>query len=243
MKGFQRQVGSALYAIVLWACCACCGYALAADHDSTRDCRAGRLALEDYPQQTMLPVPDVLRTRAGYEREIGRIESASGAFAFDLVPELIGMGMVQREAGENADAVQIFLRAFYIVRMHQGLYSTGQIPLLEMLIESNSTMGHWKTVADEYDHLYWLYRRKYGEDDPRLLPVLKRLRQWHIDAYNKDTGRTLGQHFRAARELYDKAVAILRACGEDEKLALCFWKKDCCFESGTQHGPCPTDKS
>ena len=243
MQRFRRSVRGTLYTAVLWAGTACCGYALTSNQDPARDCLAGTPALEDYPQPAALPVPDALRTRAGYEREISRIESESGAFAYHLVPELIGMGMVQREAGESTDAAKTLLRAFYIVRMHQGLYSPGQIPLLDMLIESHGSMGHWKIVADAYDHLYWLYRRNYGEHDPRLLPVLKRLRQWHIDAYYKDTGRTLGQHFRAARELYLKAVAILMACGKDEKLALCFWNQDCCSTSGLQQGSCPADNS
>lgn len=243
MTGLRRPVLGVLLTVVTWTALSCCGYAQTPGPKPARGCPAGKLLLEDDPQQIALPVPGSARTHRGYEREINRIESASGAFAYDLVPELVGLGMLEAEKGDNADSIKTFMRALYIVRMHKGLYSPVQIPLLDMIIRCNSNMGHWHDVADAYDHLYWLYRRSYGDDDPRLLPFIRRLRQWHIDAYNKDTGRTLEQHLRAARALYDKGLSLLKACGEDGKPAACFWNRDCCSVSGTGKDTCPADKS
>ena len=216
----------------------CSGQAGTLDREITSACRTAGAALADGTQPVTLPVPGTSRSRAGYERAISRIQIQGGAFAYDLVPELVGLGMLEEQAGEHASAVQTFLHALFLVRMHQGLYSLVQVPLLEMLIKINGHTGHWKDVADEYDHLYWLYRRNYGDDDPRLLPILRRLGRWHINAYNKDTGRTLEQHFQAARKMRDKALSILKACGLDQKLAMCFWNKDCCEYSGNQQGAC-----
>jgi len=227
----------------MWTALSCCGYAQTPDLNPARGCPDGKLLLDDDPQLSVLPVPGRARTHAGYDQEISRIESTSGAFAYDLVPELVGLGMLEQETGDSSDSLKTFMRALYIVRMYQGLYSPVQIPLLEMIIENYSNMGHWHDVADTYDHLYWLYRRSYGENDPRLLPFIRRLRQWHIDAYNKNTGRTLEQHLRAAQTLYDKGLTLLKACGENGKLTACFWSRDCCGTSGTGQSACPADKS
>ena len=243
MTELRSLASDVLLTAVLWMALFCCGNAQTPDLKPARGCPAGKQLLEDDTQQIPLPIPDMARTHDGYEREISRIESASGAFAYDLVPELVGLGMLEQETGENTDSLKTFMRALYIVRMHRGLYSPVQIPLLDMIIKCNSNMGHWHDVADVYDHLYWLYRRSYGDNDPRLLPFIRRLRQWNIDAFNKDTGRTLAQHLRSARELYDKGQSILNACGENGKLAACFWDKNCCDTSETGQGACPADKS
>ena len=232
-----------LIAAVLWSGIACRSYGNPSTQDPVADCKIGKTALNTFMQESVFPFADPVRTRDGYDQAISRIESQGGAYSYDLVPELIGLGMLERNAGEFSGSEKTFLRAFYIIRMHKGLYSPDQIPLVEMLIENNSATGKWKTVADEFDLLYWISRRSYGENDPRQLPVLKRLRQWHINAYNKDTGRTLGQHFKAARVLYNKALDILTACGEDRRIALCFWDESCCPGAGQQASACPADNS
>jgi len=43
--------------------------------------------------------------------------------------------------------------------------------------------------------------QNFAPDDPCLLSVLKRIRQWHLEAYNKDTGRSLREHFKVAESL------------------------------------------
>lgn len=243
MKGVEKQVWGLLAAVILWSGMACCSYGNTLVQNPVADCAIEQSVFDDVTQGKEHLFTDPIRTRDGYESAISHIESRGGAYAYDLVPELIGLGMRQKEAGEYPESNKTFLRAFYITRMYKGLYSPDQIPLVEMLIEINSAAGKWKTVADEFDLLYWLSRRGYGEDDPRQLPVLKRLRQWHINAYNKDTGRSLAQHFKMARELYNKALDILIACGEDKKIALCFWDESCCPGEEKQNDTCPAENS
>ena len=243
MYGVEKPLCNTLIAAVLWSGMTCCSYGKTPAEEPVTDCAMGTTALGDVMHYALPTVTDPTRTRQGYEQAISRIESQGGAYAYDLVPELIGLGMLEKQAGEFSESEKTFIRALYIIRMHKGLYSPDQIPLVEMLIENNSATGKWRTVADEFDLLYWLTRRGYGEDDPRQLPVLKRLRQWHINAYNKDTGRSLSQHFKAARELYNKALEILTACGEDKRIALCFWDESCCSGAGQGEDACPADNS
>ena len=243
MFGVEEPVRRGLIAAVFWSGMTCCSYANPPIQGPATDCTMLKTTLDSVMQKPQSPIADPVRTQEGYQQAISRIEFHSGAYSYDLVPELIGLGMLEKRAGEFSETEKTFLRALYLVRMHKGLYSPEQIPLVEMLIENNSVTEKWKTVADEFDLLYWLSRRGYGENDPRQLPVLKRLRQWHLNAYNKDTGRSLSQHFKAARELYNKAMGILTACGEDKKEAMCFLDESCCPGDEQQEDACTEDRS
>lgn len=243
MNQVVKSVRSTFYILVMWMISGFCAYAGQLDVQAVTGCPALSYLAQDSWERNSVPLIDSIRSQEDYEERINQIESEAGAFSYDLASELIGLALLHREAGEYVKTINILQRAFYIIRINDGLYSTSQVPVLELMIQSESALGEWKTVADEYDHLYWLYRRNYGADDARLLPFLKRLRQWHIGAYNKDTGRSLGEHFNIAKDLYVKVMDILKACGGDERIALCFWNKECCSDSDIENSSCPADKS
>ena len=176
-----------------------------------------------------------------YEHHIEQLETEAGAYNYDMIPELIGLGLLQHENSEYHLAVEAIQRALLIMRINEGLHSINQIPLLELIIESNSASAEWKKVADAYENMRWLYVQNYAPDDPRLLPVLKHIRQWHLEAYNKETGRSLGAHFKEAESLFDQALGIVRNCTNDDRLAMCFWYEACCEDALPEHGTCPAE--
>lgn len=178
-----------------------------------------------------------------YLQRIHQIESSEGAFSYELVPELIGLGLLHQEQANHAESADAFQRALHIIRVNDGLYSISQLPVLDLLINSNSALQRWKQVADSYDMMYWLYRRNYAEIDPRQLQVIKRLRRWYVESYNKDTGRTLDELFTNAEGLYDQGLKIMLACtGGNKRQSLCFWHKSCCEGATTTQGVCPLDR-
>lgn len=177
----------------------------------------------------------------GYKQHITELESQTGAYAYQLGPTLISLGLLQQEAGEHDEAAKAFQRALHIIRINDGLYSPKQLPLLELLIETNSAIDEWREVANNHDMMYWLYKRNYHMNDPTLLPVIKRLRRWHIEAYNKSTDRSLAEHFDAADELQAHAVDIIRTCTGDKQEARCLWHRACCSD-GPKDRQCPLDQ-
>ncbi len=176
-----------------------------------------------------------------YEYHIEQLETEAGAYNYDIVPELIGLGLLQQENGEYHLAVDAIQRAILIMRINEGLHSINQIPLLELIIESNIAIEAWEKVTDAYDNMRWLYAKNFAPDDPRLLSVLERIRQWHLEAYNKETGRSLGAHFKVAESLFDQALSIVRNCTNDDRLAMCFWYEACCEDALPEQGTCPTE--
>ena len=91
--------------------------------------------------------------------------------------------------------------------------------------------------------LQWLIKRNYANDDPRQLQMLKRLRRWYMESYNKDTGRTLEQLFSNAESVYKQALSIMLSCSQgDKRQNLCFWHKSCCNDAVIENGICPLDR-
>jgi hypothetical protein len=183
------------------------------------------------------------QSSAEYEQHIEAIQKNEGVFANAMTPELLGLGVHYQEQLNFTEAADAFERALYIVRVNEGLYSTKQFPIIDLLIESNSAGEKWKEVADSYDMLQWLIKRNYANDDPRQLQMLKRLRRWYMESYNKDTGRTLEQLFSNAESVYKQALSIMLSCSQgDKRQNLCFWHKSCCNDAVIENGICPLDR-
>jgi hypothetical protein len=177
-----------------------------------------------------------------YEKKIDEIEASNGVFDIGMLPELIGLGVHFQEELNHDGAAEAFQRALYIIRVNDGLYSTSQLPIIDLIIESNAARQNWKQVADSYDMMFWLYKRNFEVNDPRQLSTLKRLRRWYIESYNKKTGRSLEQLFRSAEDVYERAIKIMWDCtGGKERETLCFWHKSCCANALPVQEICPLD--
>jgi tetratricopeptide (TPR) repeat protein len=181
-------------------------------------------------------------SQQAYEHRINEIEANGGVFDGAMLPELIGLGILHQEQLNHEEAANAFQRALYIIRVNEGLYSTKQLPVIDFLIESNTSRQEWKQVADSYDMMYWLYRRNYADDDPRQLNTLKRLRRWYMESYNKKTGRNLEQLFTSAEDVYEKAIKIMWNCSNgNAQETMCFWHKSCCQDALPLQEVCPLD--
>ncbi|NHO64035.1 tetratricopeptide repeat protein [Aestuariicella hydrocarbonica] len=144
-----------------------------------------------------------------YLDAIAELEQHYGPYHSDLSQYLMGLGISYKNQGKHEEATEIFKRAMHVSRISEGLYSLGQVPILEHLIESNVSSGDWEGASESHQYLYWLYRRNYGEEDPRMLPAITKLSNWHLNAYALDVGSGLFQHLISAHNLYTMAVNII----------------------------------
>ena len=144
-----------------------------------------------------------------YLSAIEDIEAEFGAYDLQLSQHLSSLGKQLQEHGEHAEAIELFKRAMHVQRINQGLYDMGQAPILENMIESQIAMGLWEDANDRYQYLYWLHRRNYGTDDPRMLPIINKLSNWHLNAYALNISGGLFYHLINAHNLYQIAVDIV----------------------------------
>lgn len=167
-------------------------------------------ALEESPQLLYNS-----KQETSYLDAIAEIENSYGPYDKNLSQHLMGLGVNYQNRGRHKEAVDIFRRAMHVSRISDGLYSLSQIPMLEHLIESGVASGDWESANDSHQYLYWLYRRNFGENDPRMLPAITKLSNWHLNAYALDSGTGLFEHLISAHNLYNMAISIItRAYGE-----------------------------
>jgi tetratricopeptide (TPR) repeat protein len=173
-----------------------------------RDGTASEQAAET---QSLSPVPDAAGAEQSinsYQERIAKLQSQYGASDPRLAESLLGLGLAYRAAGQHEEAADAFKQALYIVRMNDGLENLDQLPYLNRLIEENTTLGRWKRLNRNYYYLYWVCKRNYGDNDPRLLPVIERITRAQLDIYNASPKLFTGSSLRQREALVNKAVVI-----------------------------------
>ena len=137
------------------------------------------------------------------------MQAAGGPHAEQLIEVRHSLGMLQQQAGDHRQALASLQGALQAVRINDGLYSMSQVAILEAIIDSNVALGARDELRRNYEYLFWLYQRNYGDGDAGLLPVIKRVGQWYFDLYNFSPPNTTVEPLIAADDLYAKALRIL----------------------------------
>ena len=159
-------------------------------------------------------IPDTAQLRRTVEQYVDTIEElqrSHGIFHDRIGEELIGLGLAYKNLGQYRQAIDAFKRSLHINRINQGLHNPNQLALLELLIETNSAVSDWEALDQNYHYLYWVNRRIFGENDPRLIPVIERLGTWHLNEYQLESGPIPFKHLLSADILFQDAVDIIEA--------------------------------
>lgn len=144
-----------------------------------------------------------------YDQAIVAIEQNGGAWDQALTEELAALGALQQQDGAHPQAIDTLSRAMHINRINEGLHTLGQVPLVERMIDSYAALGDWPSVDLYQNYLYFIQQKAYGSDDPRLIPVLHRLGQWNIEAFNLGFGDPLGGRLSTAQLLFNAATRMV----------------------------------
>ena len=161
---------------------------------------------------------NLTRSIAEYEREIQAREAEYGVYDPATGEFLLSVGLVYQNDGKHDEAVDAFARALQIKRVNEGLYSTGQLLILEQLIKSNIAGANWEEVDRNYQQLLWINKRNYDAGDPRLLPVVDTVGRWKLKAYKEDlldssAISTIGESEKLFR---DTIIILERQYGEND---------------------------
>ena len=156
---------------------------------------------------------------ARYEQDIKYYESEGGAYDSVLAESLFGLGKAYQEAEDHSKAIEYFKRSWHINKINEGLYSLTQEPILREIIKSQSAMGDWEATAAGFDTLYLINARTYGEQDPRMIPLLDELTQWHLYAYvRKDKADQ--SHLVLSQALTSRAISLIQTHASETDLRL-----------------------
>ena len=146
---------------------------------------------------------------ARYESRIADLEAAEGPHAEELIEVRQSLGLLLQQAGEHGRAVEALQDALQSVRVNEGLYSMNQVPIVEAIIDSNVALSARDELRRNYEYLFWLHQRNFGDGNAGLVPVIKRIGRWYFDLYNFSPPNTTVEPLIAADDLYSRALDIL----------------------------------
>jgi tetratricopeptide (TPR) repeat protein len=156
------------------------------------------------------PVPGELVSIRDYRARIDLLESQYSAYNSKLFEAALELGVALQLEGEHPEAIEALRRALHINRVNQGLYDTGKIPVVELLIDSYIATEDWEAVESNYHTLEQLYSRNFRETDTERLPYLENLVWWHLLAYGKDLGDEPVYHVIEAKNSLIQAISIIK---------------------------------
>lgn len=144
-----------------------------------------------------------------YSESVRAIEADGGVWDVSLIEQLNTLGELQQRQGDHISAIETFDRAVHISRINNGLHTMEQIPAVEKKIESYLAMGNWEQADLYYNYMFYIQQKTYGNSDPRLIPMLGRLANWNLRAFNIGFGESLGLRLNSAQLLFDAAAQLV----------------------------------
>ncbi len=92
-------------------------------------------------------------------------------------------------------------RAMQITRLHNGLYTPSQIPLIRKKIENFSNRRDWARAREQLDYLLWFYDNQETELNPGLIDDLIAFSELHLRGAVEDLESWSGYHLIRANQL------------------------------------------
>ena len=123
--------------------------------------------------------------------------------------QLNSLGALQQQQGDHLGAIETHERAIHVQRINSGLHTIEQTPLVEQMIGSYIAMGDWTQVDVYQNYLFYIQQKFYGNNDPRLIPALGDLANWHARAFTMRQGESLAMRLSSAQMLFKAAARMV----------------------------------
>ena len=144
-----------------------------------------------------------------FNEAIADSEVLAGAWDNSLVEQLNSLGSLQQQQGDHLGAIETHERAIHVQRINSGLHTIDQTPMVEQMIDSYIAMGDWTQVDVYQNYLFYIQRKFYGNNDPRLIPALGELANWHTRAFTMRQGESLAMRLSSAQMLFKAAARMV----------------------------------
>ncbi len=144
-----------------------------------------------------------------YNQAVLATELEGGVWDLGLAENLSTLGGLFQQQGDHVQAIDVLDRVVHISRINNGLHTLEQIPAVEQMIESYLALGDWEKADLYYNYLFYIQEKAFGGRDPRIVPVLDRLANWNLRAFNIGFDDNLGMRLSTAQILFGAAAQIV----------------------------------
>jgi len=145
-----------------------------------------------------------------YLDAIETAEAERSAYSTELSDLYFGLGKSHFSKREYERARRAYQRGMQIERVNYGLNSLSQTPYLLSIAEAESFLGNWDESQNALENLYEINSQAYGENDPRMLPVLDELLDWYMNTYSERTSIGGYQNLVISERLSNRMAIILK---------------------------------
>lgn len=128
------------------------------------------------------------------EAVINAIEQRANRYHPDLAPPLLVLGDALVAVGDTAGAFGAYDRALHVTRVNHGLHHPSQVDAVYRQARLYAKQGDYGTANTRHEYAYGVLLRRYGGDDPALLPGLFALADWYLHNFNIFSARALYEH-------------------------------------------------
>lgn len=135
-------------------------------------------------------------------------EQALSPYNPTLSESFYHLGLALQQQQQHQKALDTLQRALHIIRINSGIYSLAQSPVLRAIIDSHRALNRVEDTTADYHHLLWLHVKSFGENDPRLIPVLNELSHWHLNAYTLEPRDSAFDHLATSHTLNGAALGL-----------------------------------
>jgi len=143
-----------------------------------------------------------------YRIAIGVIERVDGFFSPRLVNPLSGLGHTYNRAGRYDQAIEVFERALRLNNIELGFTNFQQFGIHDGLTESYVGLREYEDATFYQQTQVEIHQRKFGRDNPRVVPAMFKLAEWYNRAGNLEASAlTYRSADRILREQEDQSSA------------------------------------
>ena len=135
-----------------------------------------------------------------YEQIIVAVTESKGPHTTTLIDPLLGKARSLVARRRYDDAREALLLAQNIVHRQEGVYSSGQLEVIDEMAALNLRSGDIRQANKLQRFSFAISREEYGADGLDILPAHSRLIQWYMET---------GQYREVRREL-DKAMELVK---------------------------------
>ena len=128
------------------------------------------------------------------EAVINAIEQRANRYHPDLAPPLLVLGDALVAVGDTVGAFGAYDRALHVTRVNHGLHHPSQVDAVYRQARLHAKQGDHGTANSRHEYAYGVLLRRYGGEDPALLPGLFALADWYQQSFNIFSARALYEH-------------------------------------------------